>query len=148
MTSMKLFPLAALFLMVSALLTATPAHAAGNARLVPLGDEPGASGLAKLGKLTLTPIPYPITYTGKLIVTCSGLRPGSTYTVYSNWADGSARQFTASSRGTGSVSGLVVVRSVSSPPPFPPSLSPVHVGVYREDGTELGILVLAGVIYP
>jgi hypothetical protein len=144
MTLLKRLWLAALFAMVSAFLTATPVHAAGNAKLVSVGDEPGASGLAKLGKLTPIPYTYP---TGNLIVTCSGLRPGATYTVYSAWADGSPRQFTASSRGTGRVEGLALVRTVLSPPPFPPSLSQVWVSVEREDGPDSSILVLRGIIY-
>ena len=103
MRSMKRVPLAVLFLIAAALLTGTPALAAGGLKLVPTGVEPGASGQVWWSKAHIVGVSeYGITYLASVSVTCRGLTPRETYYVYLGGWGPVGEPFIASKTGTGS----------------------------------------------
>jgi hypothetical protein len=144
MCSMKRVQLVVLVVVAAGLLAATPASAR-NVHLTPtvVGDEPGASGEAKLGKISL--VGFLITwggavpvYSADLSLVCEGLTPGATY-YFDVDLDGTSASYPASAAGTWSAENTVC---------FPPHFS---VAVYRvdvlEDGTLQSTCVLAGEFY-
>jgi hypothetical protein len=86
MDPMKRLRLAVLFLVVGALLAGTTASVKGaDFVLLPVGDEPGASGTASV-KWRKAPdaegaSPKSHEYVGDLSVSCQGLTPGATYRI-------------------------------------------------------------------
>ena len=108
MSSTKQVQLAVLLLLAAAVLADTPAradpttrNASGTARLTPpaTSDEPNASGQAKFNGLRIRNPSFGWVATGDLTVTCRALTPGATYRT-------TAGSFTASTTGTGTVTGL------------------------------------------
>ena len=103
MCSMKLFRVAALFLIAATFVVfASPAAAVANdtCRLLPIGDEPNATGVAKSGP-TLVFVPD---WGGghyekglSVSVSCKGLTPGQIC-----WVDNRGNKFTADEKGAGS----------------------------------------------
>ena len=137
MSSMKRVRLAVVFLIAAALLAGTPAIAAKpsstNLTCVvadPTDPDYGASGVAKLTvKWSYFEMFNGFWQQGSLSVSCRGLTPGETYTVF-GFYDG-PRAFTPKRSGNGSVGGYVGF------------WNSMEVQVVREDGT----LVLEGIVY-
>ena len=121
MKKIQKLELTAMVLALGALLAARPAFAGaqslfnnkqsanfGTIQLANTGEEPAAVGEVSLKNVTRTtsgqpsPIdPYPwIIYQGTLVVKCQNLTPGATYAT-------PVGSFTASFKGTGSISGEV-----------------------------------------
>ena len=107
MSSLKLFRLALPFVVFVTLIVGASASAvAGNVRLYPVGDEPGATGAVHVqGR-----------YTFKTYVSCQGLTPGAAYSASVVWFEWDPRwgyvkrdaflgSFVADQNGTGSCRG-------------------------------------------
>ena len=136
MRSMKLFPLAVLFVIMAALLAGTRAIAGNwsttNLTCVVADSDPdhGASGVVKLTVEAIwwdTVTGWTVA-SGTVSVTCRGLTPGVTYTVV-------GRAFIPKQSGSGSVAGSFYFEG--------PGVDFFKVRVVREDET----LVLAGRAY-
>jgi hypothetical protein len=147
MCSKKRVQLVVLFLIAAALLAGTRADAAPWTTLAPTGAEPGASGVANVGKLSYEftyedPFfpAWPVdVYSGDLSVKLHGLTPNATYTVRADlgwWLGGVVEwAVTADALGKGEI-----VRRVFN---LLGRRGQVWVGVYRDDGTTC---VLSGYV--
>ena len=155
MKKIQKLKLTALVLTLGALVAASPAFAGwraskpsnkqsanlGTIQLANTGEEPAAVGEASLKNVTRTtsgqpsPIdPYPwIIYQGTLVVKCQSLTPGATYGT-------PVGSFTASFKGTGSISGEVSCEINVGLELFQGFDGAVTVWRINEDGSETPVL--------
>ncbi len=84
MSLTKQVRLVALFLVVVAVFSPTPALAAGAIKLLPTDVEPSASGEVKWGRARAVAYNsnYGVLYNAPVRVTCKGLTPGNAYYPY------------------------------------------------------------------
>jgi hypothetical protein len=149
MSSLTRIRLAVLFVIVAALLggaAAVAGAAAGKCSLSCVVDKTdpdyGASGVAVLeNRKVLYYDPYrdQRVYAADVHVTCSGLTPRTTYMMHYNQY---VVDFTADDLGNGTATGTILLLKTRSGW-TPDSIS---IGVYRNDGTQYGTLVLTGVL--